>query len=421
MLVEIAERLRTVLERAAWHLYAGEHVTCSLALLPTIALNNMPHEWGMADVIQQQSLSYVELIVGLSKDILSETLTKHLFELQKRKEEKEKEESTQLLTNKEKVGPILLGLLVPHLSTEMVFLALLLLPAHSTLWNQRRRSLSAFLHNDNNKNDMDKCQRDRSFLVLALLQELLFTSLLLSLHYKMQEVWVHRWWIVQELFKIDGMRLKAFLWHDRLVLQEAADKHLMNYNAWNYRRNVFTRILKIEKEKNAANGVESEEMRSLFLEETSIVLRFFETHNADTSAVSYLIYLLQEASATYPPLPVNAELQDWISFLPFHIWRLLMNTTAQELRRHYDKGHETVWVLRLALMQWALHTKPPCGWTLQDELQYIMLFATSVWNSEDNDKMEDVTWLDVSGSCRWTSYHATRYGLQILQMVHPMV
>ncbi|ORC88838.1 uncharacterized protein TM35_000152690 [Trypanosoma theileri] len=434
MLVEVAERLQRVLESAAQHLYNGDHISCSLALLPTAAMDTMPHPWGMADVVkpqqqQQQQSSQVELIVGLSKTIVSDALTRYLFELRKRKEQ----QTSQLLTTEEKkTGPTLLAPLVPYLTTEIVLLALLFLPSHCTLWNQRRQSLNTFLHSDSV--DMHDGQHRRRSILIVLLQELLFTSLLLSFYYKMQEVWVYRWWIVQELLKRGGINVEAFLWHDRLVLQEAADKHLMNYNAWNYRRNVFTRILEMEKNETDVD-IEEEEGRGggrvqqLFLEETNITLRFFETHNADTSAVSYLIFLLQQAStifsSSYPDVTSDDPLSQWKLFLPFRIWRLLLQASARELTRHCDKGHEAVWVLRLALMQWALQTRPPCGWTLRDELEYIMLFAaaaTSVWRDEEEEaKIRDVTWLDVSGSYRWTSFHAARYGLQLLQMVQTAV
>ncbi|RNF21812.1 alkyl and aryl transferase [Trypanosoma conorhini] len=391
VITEVAERLHAALEAAARQLHAGRRVRCSLALLPPVALAELPFRWGTVELIHQQE-GLFELVVGVDSAMLAESLIGLLRRLQ---------QPPGPRTNGSG-GPLpIIGPLVKRLSPEGVLPALLLLlPAHTDLWNERRRGLQeAALAN------AATGQRDARSL---LLQEYLLTSLLLSFHYKKQEVWVHRWWVVQRLLTLGGANLELFCSHDRSVLFEAADRHPMNYNAWNYRRQLFACLLQRDRAAEAA-------ARALLLEELDAVVEFFERHNGDSSATAYLAFLLEQATAWW------SGTGEGHSFLASRVWGRLLSVTAQELRRHYDKGHEAVWVLRLALMRWALRERPACGWTLHDELVFVAAYAsvkTALAEEEDGASMPpELTWVDVSGSCWWTSYHAVRYGVQLLRML----
>ncbi|KEG07405.1 hypothetical protein DQ04_09901030 [Trypanosoma grayi] len=397
--LEIAERLHVALAESARRLYAEQRVSCSLALLPTVALEGMPSGWGMMQVVPQQQNSF-ELVVGLGAEVVGEALTCLLCEKHQLKQQQQQhEERQQSLTHVVGAAPPLLGPLVEDLTPETVALALLLLPAHDGLWNRRRRYLSALM------NDNDTEESCRQF---ALLRELLLTSLLLSCHHKKQEVWVQREWVVRQLLARGiFVGLEAFHWHDRVMLLEAADKHPMNYNAWNYRRRVIALLApkKEEEEGGQEDSAKRGIFRLLLLQESDTVLRFFEAHNGDTSAASYLIFLLQQVTAA-----------DSGGSAPQEMWQRLLAATACELRRHCDKGHEAVWVLRLALMHWGLRERPPCGWRLRDELGFAAHYATASWAELEEEEVV-VTWEGVAGSHRWASYHAARYGLQLLQLL----
>ncbi|RNF09919.1 alkyl and aryl transferase [Trypanosoma rangeli] len=393
-LTEVAEQLHAALESAARQLRAGRRVRCSLALLPSVALAGMPHRWGTVEVIQLQE-DLFELLVGVGSVMLAESFMGLLRRLQ---------HPFRSLTDGGDPAPPIIGPLVKRLPPEGVLaVSLLLLPAHTDLWNGRRRGLR-----ETARASAVAEERVVHFLLPLLLQEILLTSLLLSFHYKKQEVWVHRWWVVHQILTLDDLDLEAFHTHDRAVLFEAADGHPMNYNAWNYRRQVFACLFKRE---NITEGT----IRALLLEELNAVVEFFERHNGDTSATVYLTFLLEQATARW------GATDDGHKFVASHVWRRLLSVTAQELRRHYDKGHEAVWVLRLALMRWALWERPSCGWTLQDELEFIDTYAavaTVLGEEEGGANMRpDITWVNVSGSCWWTSYHAVRYGVQLLRML----
>ncbi|EKG07560.1 hypothetical protein TCSYLVIO_001313 [Trypanosoma cruzi] len=394
VLTEVAERLQAALKVAAQQLHSGRPVECSLALLSSVALEEMSLRWGTIDVLDDHE-GHFELVVGLDDKMLTASFVGLLRRMQ---------EPHEPHTDGEKSAPPIIGPLVKRLSQEdVVPVLLLLVPAHTGLWSERRRWLKTTVV----AHDVME-GKGENFLPLLLLQELLLTSLLVSCHHKVQEVWVHRWWVEQQMLKLGGMDLEAFHIHDRSVLFNAADKHPMNYSAWNHRRQVFAFQFQ---QKGAKESVK----RAFLLQELDAVVHFFEKHNGDTSAVAYLTFLLEQATAKR-----GADF-DKHNSVALHVWGRLLAVTTQELRRHYDKGHEAVWMLRLALMRWALCEHPRCGWTLQDELDFVSTYASVVTMSgedEDEGNMElDVTWVDVSGAYWWTSYHAVRYGLQLLRML----
>ncbi|CBH13700.1 hypothetical protein, conserved [Trypanosoma brucei gambiense DAL972] len=388
----IGERLQVALEEATRHLECGCSIKCSLAILPDIALQGMAHSWGIVDLIEHSQGSTYELAVGLGKDVLREALADFLREQQN---SDRREEALPL------IAPV-----VHNLPRFSVVLLLLIMPAHSSLWSARRRWIETCTANGED--------HSRSFLF----QEVLVTSLLLNFYYKVQEVWVHRWWVVERLLSHPGINLEVSNDHDRGVLMEAADKHPMNYNAWNYRRQVFENILNITQ--NASRCRSCASTPSLLQQEVEIALRFFETHNGDTSAASYLIFLLHKAETIRSDSAEGKYNQDsgvCAGSLVHSVWKRLMLASTQELRRHWDKGHEAVWVLRLALIHWALCIRPMCGWSLEDEMHLISVYMELPTLHDEWVGLSEVTWVAASGSPSWTSFYAARYGVQLLKLV----
>ncbi|KAG8348212.1 hypothetical protein TRVL_00950 [Trypanosoma vivax] len=381
--MEIASQLHAALDAAAGRLASGSHVGCSLALLPDVALRGLSHHWGVVELVGQGNS--FQLVVGVGKEILVEAAASILG--------REHKQEGGMGANNNKLP--LIGPVVDCLAHDTTALLLLLFPAHNSLWNARRRWLTFNVNRDSKNGG-----HGGSFL----LHELLLTSLLVSFHHKMQEVWVHRWWVVQRLASRNVICAEVFHQHDRAVLLEASDKHRMNYHSWNYRRQAVTFYL-LNTQGGSGGSALALSSITLLQEEVDTTIRFFETHNGDASAVSYLTFLLKQSQTI-----------DSSCVFVRGMWAKLMTTTSRELRRHCDKGHEAVWVLRLALVHWAMKVRLACGWTLQDELDFVNLFAElPQWPCAEHVLNDRVTWEGVQGSWRGTSYYAAWYGSQLVK------
>lgn len=395
VLAEVAETLRVALDTAARQFFAGQHVGCSLALLPAVALGDTSPRWGRVGVIPREKDHHqLELVVGVDAVMLTEALADY-FDCRQKQRQQHVCAASEVKSAAPLIGPV-----VETLTQDLIAVALLFFPAHGDLWNARRRWLKTTL-------GTKTANENNASFVLMLLREILLTSLLVSCHAKRQEIWVHRCWVVQQLVALGGIHPDVFQAHDRAVLLEAADRHPMNYNAWNYRRQVFTLFFHSGKvQKSGDTG-----LSLLLFQEVDSVVHFFERHNGDTSAVSYLFFLLEQATAQ------RDAAGDGSGSRALCVWRRLLAVTARELRRHFDKGHEAVWVLRLALVRWALRERVLCGWTLRDELRFVVVYTALAEWGEENGTVPGVSWVDISGSHRWTAYHASRYGIQLLRVV----
>ncbi|CCD16638.1 unnamed protein product [Trypanosoma congolense IL3000] len=396
---EISKQLQSVLEEAARHFVGGGSISCSLALLPDAFLHGMPHSWGTAEIINQPQGGVCELVVGIDTDLLKKSLKDFLCGFQHMEGELEGS-----------LPPV--ATVAKRLSRAALSLLLLLMPAHGSLWNELRSRIKR-TRTIGNGGDYP-----------IIVQEFLFTSLLLTFHHKTQEVWVYRLWVVQQLLSADEADVQVLNRHDQAVLLEAADKHHMNYNAWNYRRQAFDLLIAtVESRGENQTGTL---VAPLLQREVDIVLRFFESHNGDCSAVSYLIFLLHKSEAVGNGTSRGSRISSGCKgsrngvgctdSLANAVWANLLAATARELRRHYDKGHEVVWILRLALVQWALRTLPACGWTLQDEIDFATTYMELPVSHEDLDGLA-VAWSAGSGCASWTQLHAARYGIELFKLI----
>ncbi|CAD2219753.1 hypothetical protein AGDE_08420 [Angomonas deanei] len=286
-----------------------------------------------------------------------------------------------------------------NLSPSEVAVMLLALPAHGILWSRRREYVNAVLcREENNGRPILEC----------LCKEYVLTSVLLSAVLKVKEVWVYRSWIVSQWINYYYSTCHGIREEDRqgligrLALQDnvlfcfAAENHRLNYNAWQYRREVYI-----------ARSIHTSDQCALLTEEMNMGMRFLRTNNGDSSAVSYLLFLLRHAETVH--------------VLPFlhDCWRQLLSFTQLELRLRADKGHECMWYLRLELVKWALRqTSLSCGWTVEEELNWVSAFVdgaaggllTPVNVARD-------AWVRCSGDGCWSSYYACRYGLQLISVI----
>lgn len=290
---------------------------------------------------------------------------------------------------------------VRRLNLSEIALFLFAFPAHETVWNARRRLIKGLLRGDQIH---DCC-------VVTVLKDIILTDFLLSFYYKIQQVWVYRGWLIKLLVKkrilVSGGVLSpdSFFGHDKSVFTFAADHHPMNYNAWQYRRIVYSE--RWRSDYDIINYCDC------LRREVDFAKHFFSTHNGDGSASVYLLSLLHYCS--------SAETEKSLDSIS--LWRELLIYTQQEVSRHYAKGHECIWHLRLGLLQWGLNNKEArSSWLLADELDWVSLFVDYPFQEGRNlsrlSPQENVrnAWVESSGTPGWTSYLACRYGLRLLQI-----
>ncbi|CCW62624.1 unnamed protein product [Phytomonas sp. EM1] len=397
---------------------------------------------------------------------------------------------------------ILSSCLIAQLPHTLVLLMLLLLPDHEGLWGARRsklreaqpRATLLHVHHDGNGNNAQHTPRSDDFLVDCV-KEFLLTDLLLSFFYKIKTIWFHREWIMKlmienhllaheggvlfpQLMGIQGacffsgttctgsdpdvdekftssdtiLDLQKVLSLDDEVLSFASDKHPMNYNAWQYRRARLTMLLGCSHDCCLLKGTMSSIHRDLLQCNAEDVMCYLETHNGDSSACSFLLFLLYQCTSNEREEPHGAgnavdspyspcTSKDEVPLFVF-LWRRLLCFTQRELRRHADKGHEGMWYLRLGLIHYALsmNSKTPSlcypllsSWTVADELEWTSVYiegfrdmmTTGVKSSWRNRGLlapcSDLAqaWAESSGSTAWSSYLATRYGLHLLRWLQP--
>ncbi|KAG5503533.1 hypothetical protein JKF63_05673 [Porcisia hertigi] len=306
----------------------------------------------------------------------------------------------------------------------------------------------------------------------CVMKEFVLLDLFLSFCPKLKSLWEYRQWLFSNMcdygFLTDDLKedseaslsIRQFEVQDDQLFFVAAHNHPMNYNAWHYRRQRLrttcgNALIDTTKRDRACTVIEIDSKQ---------VIEFTREHNGDTSATSYLLFLLleldsldkkdnsfffaAEASVKGPQRlsdrlhwschegQLNREKGDKEDkrvirghLLVLHapaLWRTLMTLTQVEIRRHSEKGHECIWHLRLGLVQWAL-TRPPQSrplslWTTEDELEWAAAYA----GLRETDGVDTLllpmstlphAWTDSFGSFAWTSFNAARYGYQLVSML----
>lgn len=289
-----------------------------------------------------------------------------------------------------------------------------------------------------------------------ILEEVVLLDLLLSVCPKLKSLWEYRLWVVNQMFKqcspywLGKNRISTDLLCSRFQQQDdvsffmAAHNHPMNYNAWHYRRCIEeacylpTTVLKDS----------SDVAERVIRYDCEKVVAFIREHNGDSSATSYLLFLLnmqdkRDSLRAVQVLKTDLEtpLGDTELLFPLtstaltkredrdsisDLWKYLMCCTQKEIRRHCEKGHDCMWYLRLELVRWALSERSQVhlcsSWTVLDELEWVCAFVDATSSSSCDKLLSPVSalphaWTESSGSLEWTSYNAARYGLQLLSVL----
>jgi hypothetical protein len=286
-------------------------------------------------------------------------------------------------------------------------------------------------------------------------KEVVLLELMLSVAPKLKSLWEYRLWILTQILHSDlfsslstsSNSLESLL--VRLQRQDdasffaAAHNHPMNYNAWHYRR-CLKKLLTpfIVRATLSFPAIE----RSAHYD-CQCVIKFIREHNGDSSATSYLLFLLRELETKTHARPIeklentlqspsNSEEGRLVSgktvgeettmYSASALWKLLMVLTQEEIRRHFEKGHESMWYLRLELIRWALSKRSRLNlwssWTVKDELGWISVYVDATSILEHAQLLSPVSamphaWAESFGSLAWTSYNAARYGVEFLSIL----
>ncbi|KPA79293.1 hypothetical protein ABB37_05758 [Leptomonas pyrrhocoris] len=288
-----------------------------------------------------------------------------------------------------------------------------------------------------------------------LVNAVVLLDLLLSVCPKLKSLWEFRLWIVKQMFSrhlltsVKGGNSSESLllrWQlqDDVCFFTAAHNHPMNYNAWHYRRCVHKLLCASASE--SPNVLET--VDKIVLYESQRIVHFIREHNGDSSAASYLLFLLHEEDVrdqmltlknsqgiTQPqPEPSQGLRQSAEENGKFtracpcapRLWTYLMRCTQEEIRRHCEKGHEAMWCLRLELVRWAFKKTSRVGlfssWNLENELEWVSAYVAAVSSAPSDKLLAPVSvfphaWTDSFGSLAWTSYNAARYGLELLRVL----
>ncbi|CAJ1989272.1 hypothetical protein conserved [Leishmania donovani] len=304
------------------------------------------------------------------------------------------------------------------------------------------------------------------------MKEFVLLDLFLSLCPKLKSLWEYRQWLCSNMcgcgLLIDGPKegegtalpiLKFEAQDDQLFFM-AAHTHPMNYNAWHYRRRRF-RSLHANPSKVCARW---DCARVAIQMDSEQVIEFIREHNGDSSATSYLLFLLQEQDAldgkgdssiseagsvmedshqaagelhrsgTKEHFNVGKEGENGTrvgegcprTALAPALWRNLMVFTQTEIRRHSEKGHDCMWHLRLGLIQWACTRSRQNTvlslWSAEDELRWASTYVGLHLVDGIDALLSPVSalpysWSESSGSSAWTSFNASRYGCQLASLL----
>ncbi|CAJ1026898.1 hypothetical protein, conserved [Leishmania shawi] len=355
--------------------------------------------------------------------------------------------------------------MLSNLHPSVVALAWACIPQHDIFVSFRRRWLreKCFATEDTVSNSQK---------LYCVMKEFVLLDLFLSLFPKLKSLWEHRQWLCYNMCScgllIDNPKyvdettlpILQFEAQDDQSFFMAAHNHPMNYNAWQYRRLRF-RTLHVNMSKAGARW----DCASVAIQmDCEQVIRFIREHNGDSSAASYLLFLLYEQDALdtkgdaclcvtetlmksphqvggephrrYSEEQLNTDKKDEsrkcasecspIAALAPAMWKSLMAITQTEIRRHSEKGHECIWHLRLGLIQWACMRSPQSRvlslWSAEDELRWTSTYARLHLTEGEDALLSPVSalpyaWSESSGSSAWTSFSASRYGYQLASIL----
>ncbi|KAG5478330.1 hypothetical protein CUR178_05045 [Leishmania enriettii] len=355
--------------------------------------------------------------------------------------------------------------MLSDLHPTVVALAWACTPQHDIFASTRRRWLSETCFTAETK--VENSQR-----LHQAMKEFLLLDLFLSICPKLKLLWEYRQWLCSSMCRwgllIDNpegvneaaLQILRFEAQDDQLFFMAARNHPMNYNAWHYRRLRF-RTLHANASKMRTRW---DRARVVIQIDSEKVIQFIREHNGDSSAASYLLFLLHEQEALdskvdtsfsdadllvkdthqggVEPRRSHAEeepdtseggeggrrISDGFPVLRLAppLWKTLMATTQTEIRLHGEKGHECMWHLRLGLIQWACTRSPQyrllSAWRAEDELRWVSTYVALHLEDAADALLSPLSelpnaWTESSGSAAWTSLNAARYGCQLTSIL----
>ncbi|GET89040.1 hypothetical protein, conserved [Leishmania tarentolae] len=356
----------------------------------------------------------------------------------------------------------------PHVTRTMlsdmhptiIALAWACIPQHDTFVSFRRRRLRETCFTADDKADVGERLH-------CVIKEFVLLDLLLSLCPKLKLLWEYRQWLCSSMHNCGllnnskedndvALPILQFEAQDDQLFFVAAHNHTMNYNAWHYRRLRFQTL-----HANASKLCARRDCACVAVQRDSErVIQFIREHSSDSSATSYLLFLLHEQEVldrkgdaflskegvvVEGPSEAAGELHrsstkeyftgdtEDSSRTPVSkgstryalapaLWKNFMKVTQTEIRRHTEKGHECIWQLRLGLIQWACSRSPESRmqslWSVEDELRWTSTYLDIHLVDGVDALLCPVSplpyaWAESFGSSAWTSFNASRYGRQL--------
>ena len=204
------------------------------------------------------------------------------------------------------------------------------------------------------------------------MNELYFSTLVLSRHHKYAEVWAHREWVVSQLIAGHPPRVYEYERDDAWIVQYCSDQHPRNYPCWAYRTSVFKLL-------GAVGGVEKsiEWM-------TEDALNFMARHVSDCSCTSFLCTV------------IRIQLPKWSAVL---LWKRMLQFNTRLIVQSVNEGknYGALWEARRNLISTHWQCGPLFGgWTLEEELDFVVV------------------------CCEFPGVDAAKYGLWLVHSISPV-
>ena len=238
-----------------------------------------------------------------------------------------------------------------HAALQATAIVLLFDPNHLTAANFRKRHIQRFSRERTENGDDG---RDAGELAKAVQYELKFLESLvtspLSKHAKSSTLWAQRLWIVETCFRlavrehatdeaiqIMDMRqgIKGFWDEELVVVMKAGERHLRNYYAWQYARQLFSFI-----RSESPELVERRQWGRILLRDSiGLVRGWCLMHPRDISGWAFLVFLLEQLrDEGCDDEEMKKGFEDEIG--------LSVSETREFARKYEWKGESIEWFLR---------------------------------------------------------------------------
>lgn len=253
-------------------------------------------------------------------------------------------------------------------------------PQNYHLWAQRRRYL-------------------RGTNLQELVEEWIFTSLILTKHLKTVEAWQHRRWVKEQMLKVDQRLL--WFYREANFLHKTCEKHLRNYPAWAYRHWLI---------KGSESRCEKKDFLNLLSEEIDLCKRFFEMHNGDASVGWHLIFCARQEKKNLESM--GAAGQQLVKRRASSLFQFSNGLLAS----HFEKGHEALWSFRRGLVvTYCLGNEGGLGgWDVECEVQFALCHC-DCFVDISHPHVDVMSAADCGGSVCWHQYYAAAYGVWLLE------